>query len=154
MDTENPGNRDNNGSGSFGTPELCRRIRRSDFNLDTSRLKHLFGRRAFVGLSSAVTDVSVHEDNSYLVAIYPLNLVDEASNRRNDSRLESILESADFMELRVLTYCMQCPDISIVTCLTMLLELENVDNDAIKRATGFVSARSSIDVFLHLALNA
>jgi hypothetical protein len=36
----------------------------------------------------------------------------------------------------------------------MLLELDDVDNDAIKRATGFVSARSSTDVFLHLALNA
>jgi hypothetical protein len=66
----------------------------------------------------------------------------------------SILESADLVELRVLTYCMQCLDISIVACLTMLLELDDVDNDAIKRATGFVSARSSTDVFLHLALDA
>ena len=154
MDTENPGSRNNNCSGSFGTPELCRRVRRSDFNLNASRLKHLFGRRAFVSLSSAVTNVSVYEDNSYLVAIYPLNLVNKASDRRNNSRLKSILKSADFIELCVLTYCMQCPDVSIVACLTMLLELDNVNNHAIERATGFVSARSLTNIFLYLALNA
>ena len=49
---------------------------------------------------------------------------------------------------------MQCLDISIVACLTMLLELDDVDNDAIERATGFVSARSLTDIFLYLALNA
>jgi hypothetical protein len=58
------------------------------------------------------------------------------------------------MELRILTHCMQCLDISIVACLTMLLELDDVNNDAIKRATGFVSASSSTDVYLYLALNA
>jgi hypothetical protein len=65
-----------------------------------------------------------------------------------------ILKSADLIELRVLTYCIQCLDISIVVCLTMLLELDNVNNNAIKRAAGFVSARLSTDVFLYLALNA
>jgi hypothetical protein len=49
---------------------------------------------------------------------------------------------------------MQCPDISVVACLTMLLELNDVYDDAIKRATGFVSAWSSTDVFLHLSLDA
>jgi hypothetical protein len=82
------------------------------------------------------------------------DLVDEASDCRNKSRPVLILKSADFVELRVLAHCMQCPDISIIACLTMLLELDDVDNNAIKWATGFVSARSSTDVFLHLALDA
>jgi hypothetical protein len=47
----------------------------------------------YIGFSSSISNVSMHKDNSYLVAIYPLNLVDEASDCRNDSRLLSILKS-------------------------------------------------------------
>jgi hypothetical protein len=49
---------------------------------------------------------------------------------------------------------MQCPDISIIARLTMLLELDNVNNNLIKQATSFVSTRLSANVFLYLALNA
>jgi hypothetical protein len=89
-----------------------------------------------------------------LVAIYPLNLVDEASDSRNDGSLVSILEGTDLMKFRVLTHCMQCPNVAVVACLTMLLELDNIDNNAIKRATSFVSARTAAAVFFHLALDA
>jgi hypothetical protein len=101
----------------------------------------------------AIADVSVHEDYSYLVAIYLLNLVDEASDSRNNSSLVSILESTDLMKFCVLTHCMQYPNVAVVACLTMLLELDNINNDAIEQATGFVSARTTTDVFFHLALD-
>jgi hypothetical protein len=65
----------------------------------------------------------------------------------------SILKSTNLMELCVLTYCMQCPDITIIACLTMLLELDNVDNDAVEGTVSFVSSRTSTDVFLHLTLD-
>jgi hypothetical protein len=83
-----------------------------------------------------------------------LNLVNKASDRRNNSSLVSTLESADLMELRVFTHCMHCLDIAIVACLTMLLELDDVQDDVVERAAGLVSTRTSTDVFLHLALNA
>ena len=66
----------------------------------------------------------------------------------------SILKSTDLIELRVLTHCIQCPYITVVACLTMLLELDDVDNDAVERAVSLVSSRTSTDVFLHLALDA
>jgi hypothetical protein len=89
-----------------------------------------------------------------LVAIYPLNLVDEASDSRNDGSLVSILDSTDLMKFCVLTHCMKCPNVAVVACLTMLLELDDIDNNAIEQATGFVSARTTTDVFFCLALNA
>jgi hypothetical protein len=58
------------------------------------------------------------------------------------------------MELRVFTHCMHCLDIAIVACLTMLLELDDVQDDVVERAAGLVGTRTSTDVFLHLALNA
>jgi hypothetical protein len=89
-----------------------------------------------------------------LVAIYALNLVDKACDCRNDSGFVLILESTDLMELRVLAYCVQCPHITVVAGLAMLLELNDVDNDAIERAMSFISSRTSTDVFLYLALDA
>jgi hypothetical protein len=89
-----------------------------------------------------------------LVAIYPLNLVDEASDSRNDGSLVSMLDSTDLMKFCVLTHCMKCPNVAVVACLTMLLELDDIDNNAIERATGFVGARTTTDVFFRLALNA
>jgi hypothetical protein len=65
----------------------------------------------------------------------------------------SILKSANLMELCVLTHCMQCPDITVIACLTMLLELDNVNNNAVEGTVSFVSSRTSTDVFLHLALD-
>jgi hypothetical protein len=49
---------------------------------------------------------------------------------------------------------MHCLDIAIVACLTMLLELDDVQDDVVERAAGLVGTRTSTDVFLHLALNA
>jgi hypothetical protein len=89
-----------------------------------------------------------------LVAIYPLNLVDEASDSSNDSSLVSILESTDLMKFCVLTHCVQCPDVAVVACLTILLKLDNINNDSIERAAGLVSARTTTDVLFHLALDA
>jgi hypothetical protein len=89
-----------------------------------------------------------------LVAIYPLNVVDKASDRRNDSSLVSILESTDLMKFRVLIHCMQCLNVAVVACLTMLLELDNINNNAIERAASLVSSRTLTDVFFHLALDA
>jgi hypothetical protein len=89
-----------------------------------------------------------------LVAIYLLNLVDDASNSRNNGSLVSILESTDLMKFCVLTYCMKCPNVAVVACLTMLLKLDDIDDNAMEWATGFVSARTMTDVFFHLALDA
>jgi hypothetical protein len=83
-----------------------------------------------------------------------LNLVNKASDRTNNSSLVSTLESANLMELCVFTHCMHCLDIAIVACLTMLLELDDVQDDVVERAAGLVGTRTSTDVFLHLALNA
>jgi hypothetical protein len=66
--------------------------------------------------------VSIYKDNSYLVAVYPLNLVDEVSDSRNDSSLMLILKSIDLIELCVLTYYVQCLNIAVVTYLSTLLE--------------------------------
>jgi hypothetical protein len=59
-----------------------------------------------VCLSSSIANVSVHEDYSYLVAVYPFNLVDESNNSGNDSSLMSIPKSTDLVELCVFTHCM------------------------------------------------
>jgi hypothetical protein len=67
-----------------------------------------------MSFSSSISNGSIHEDYSYLVAIYALNLVNKASNCRNNSSLVSILKSTDLIELRILTYCMQCLDVAIV----------------------------------------
>jgi hypothetical protein len=53
--------------------------------------------------------------------MYLLNLVDETSDSRNDSSLVSILTRTDLMKLCVLTHCVQCPNVAVVACLTMLL---------------------------------
>jgi hypothetical protein len=49
---------------------------------------------------------------------------------------------------------MQCPNVAVVACLTMLLELNDINTDMIEQATGFVSARTATDVLFHLALDA
>jgi hypothetical protein len=36
----------------------------------------------------------------------------------------------------------------------MLLELDNVNRNAIEWSTGFISTRTAADIFLHLALDA
>jgi hypothetical protein len=48
---------------------------------------------------------------------------------------------------------MQCSDITVIACLTMLLELDNVDNNAVEGTVSFVSSRTSTNVFLYLALD-
>jgi hypothetical protein len=108
----------------------------------------------YISSRSAIANVSIHEDYSYLVAIYPLNLIDEASDSRNNGSLVSILESTDFMKFRVLTHCVQCSNVAVVACFTMLLELDDVDNNVIKRTTGLVGARTTTDILFHLALRA
>ena len=58
------------------------------------------------------------------------------------------------MKFCVLTHCMQCLNVAVIACFTMLLELDDINNNAIERATGFVSARTTTDVFFHLTLDA
>jgi hypothetical protein len=98
----------------------------------------------------AIADVFIHEDYSYLVVIYPLNLVDVVIDSRNNSSLVLILESTDLMKFCVLTHCMQCPNVAVVACLAMLLELDIVNSNAIERAARLISLRTSTDVFFHL----
>jgi hypothetical protein len=48
---------------------------------------------------------------------------------------------------------MKCLDVAVVACLAILLKLDNVDNDTIERAAGLVCARTTTNVFFHLALD-
>jgi hypothetical protein len=107
-----------------------------------------------MSFSSSISNISIYRYYSYLVAIYALNLVNKASNCRNNSSLVLILKSADLIELCVLTYCMQCLDITIIACLTMLLKLDNVNNNAVERLVGLVGSRTSTNVFFHLTFDA
>ena len=66
----------------------------------------------------------------------------------------SILKSTDLMELCILTYCVQCLNITIVACLTMLLKLDNINNNAVERAVSLIGSRTSTDVFFYFALDA
>jgi hypothetical protein len=43
-----------------------------------------------------------------------------------------ILKSTDLVELCILTYCMQCLNITIVAGLAVLLELDNINNNAVE----------------------
>jgi hypothetical protein len=43
-----------------------------------------------------------------------------------------ILKSINLIELCILIYCMQCLHITIVAGLTMLLELDNVNNNVVE----------------------
>jgi hypothetical protein len=65
----------------------------------------------------------------------------------------SILKSTDLMKFCVLTHYVQCLDVAVVACLTMLLKLDNVDNNTIEQAAGLVSARTTTDVLFYLALD-
>jgi hypothetical protein len=58
------------------------------------------------------------------------------------------------MKLRVLTYCMQCLNVTVVACLTLLPKLDNINDNAIERAAGLISTRTTTNVFLYLALDA
>jgi hypothetical protein len=49
---------------------------------------------------------------------------------------------------------MQCLNVTIVACLTLLLKLDNINNNAIEQAAGLISTRTTTNVFLHLALDA
>jgi hypothetical protein len=48
---------------------------------------------------------------------------------------------------------MKCPDVAVVACLTMLLKLDNLDNDTIERAAGLVRTRTTTNVLFHLTLD-
>ena len=48
---------------------------------------------------------------------------------------------------------MQCPHITIVAGLAMLLELDNVDNNEVEGAVSLVGSRTSTNGLFHLALN-
>jgi hypothetical protein len=52
-----------------------------------------------------------------------------------------------------LTHCVQCPNVAVVAYLTILLKLDNVDNDTVERAAGLISARTTTDILFHLALD-
>jgi hypothetical protein len=110
-------------------------------------------REAKVCLSSTIANVSVYEDYSYLVAVYPFNLIDESNDSRNNSSLVSIPKSTDLVELRVFTHCIQCPNITVVAYISTFLKLDDVNRNAIEQSTGLISARTTADVFLHLSLN-
>jgi hypothetical protein len=43
-----------------------------------------------------------------------------------------ILKSIDLIKLSVLIYCMQCLNVTVVVCLTLLLKLDNINNNAIE----------------------
>jgi hypothetical protein len=43
-----------------------------------------------------------------------------------------ILKSTDLVELCILIYCMQCLNITIVVGLAVLLELDNINNNAVE----------------------
>jgi hypothetical protein len=58
------------------------------------------------------------------------------------------------MELRVLTYCVQCPNITVIAYLSTFLELDNVNDNAVERSLSLVSLRTLADIFLYLALDA
>jgi hypothetical protein len=58
-----------------------------------------------VCLSSAIANVSVYKDYSYLVAVYSFDLINQPNNSRNNSSLISIPKCTDLIELRVLTNC-------------------------------------------------
>jgi hypothetical protein len=66
----------------------------------------------------------------------------------------SILKSTNLIKFCVLTHCVQCLNVAVVAYLTMLLKLDNVDNDLIERAAGLVSARITTNVLFYLALDA
>jgi hypothetical protein len=65
-----------------------------------------------------------------------------------------ILKSTDLIKLSVLTYCMQCLNVTIVACLTLLLKLDNINDNAIEQAAGLISTRTTTNIFLYLALDA
>ena len=48
---------------------------------------------------------------------------------------------------------MQCPNVTVVACVSTFLELDDVNGNAIEWSTGLVSASTATDVFLHLALD-
>ena len=48
---------------------------------------------------------------------------------------------------------MQCPHITVVAGLAMLLELDNVENNAIEGAVSLVGSRTSTNVLFYLALD-
>jgi hypothetical protein len=43
-----------------------------------------------------------------------------------------ILKSTDLVEFCILTHCMQCLHITVVAGLAMLLELDNINNNAVE----------------------
>jgi hypothetical protein len=49
---------------------------------------------------------------------------------------------------------MQCPNVTVVACLTLLPKLDDINNNAIERAAGLISTRTTTNVFLYLALDA
>jgi hypothetical protein len=49
-----------------------------------------------------------------------------------------ILKSTDLTKFQVLTNYTQCLDVAVVVCLTILLKLDYIDNNTIKRAAGLV----------------
>jgi hypothetical protein len=49
---------------------------------------------------------------------------------------------------------MQCPHITVVAGLAMLLELDNVNNNAVEWAVSLIGSRMSTNVLFYLALDA
>ena len=65
----------------------------------------------------------------------------------------SVLKSIYLIKFRVLTHRMQCLNVAVIAYITMLLELNDINNNVIERVTGFVSVRTATDVLLYLALD-